>query len=499
MRLGVSLTTALGILLFLFLLYHLIKFLRFRRIVNRLPGPAGVPILGNANRFIGGNPKQILHAMVTMVEESGSWPFGMMRMWLAQNPYILAFHPEIAEPVLNSSKHITKSFDYELFVPWLGRGLLISNGAKWTFRRKLLTPSFHFKVLNDYAKVMQEKCKTFQECLFAAVEKNPDGLNISPYISRLALDIICQTAMGVCVEAQSNPENQYLKDVGRISEILFCRGIKPWLWNPIINCIIGTGFEERKLRQKLHHFTNSVIRERKQSFVQVKKDRTVRLSFLDTLLNVAEEHNLTEEDIREEVDTFMFEGHDTTAAGMSWALYMIGKNERVQQKIHEEIDKVCSEAEDPDELSQEDLRKMQYLEWTVKESLRMFPPVPFFFRRVQDDIVYADGKRIPNGSYFCVLTYLLHRNPDIWPDPERFDPERFNPANSADRHPYAYVPFSAGPRNCIGQKFALMEEKLTLVSVLRFFHVHTLADSTPSPDVILKADPGVMLKLSRRF
>lgn len=497
--LGYSLTAVLGVLLLLFFLYFLIKFLRLRSIFNRLPGPKTVPILGNAHRFIGGNPREILQTIVSMVEESGCWPFGLMRIWLAQNPYIFTFHPEIVEPVLNSSKHITKSFDYELFVPWLGRGLLISNGSKWTFRRKLLTPSFHFKVLTDYAKVMQEKCLIFKDCLFTAADQNPEGFDISPFVSRLALDIICETAMGVSVEAQFNPDNQYLKDVGRMSEILFLRGIKPWLWNPILNCIIGTGFEERKLLQKLHHFTNSVIRERKQNFVQVKKDKKVRMSFLDTMLNVAEEHGLTEEDIREEVDTFMFEGHDTTSAGMAWAIYQIGRHEEVQRKIHDEIDKVCSEAEDPDELSPEDLRKLQYLEWTIKESLRMFPSVPFFFRRVLDDIVYADGKRIPRGTYFCVITYLLHRNPDIWPEPEKFDPERFSPANATNRHPYAYVPFSAGPRNCIGQKFAIMEEKLTLVSLLRHFHIQTLKDCTPSPDVILKPDPGVFVKLTRRF
>jgi len=496
---AISLTSAFLLLFLLFIIYQLFRFLRLRSVINALPGPAGVPILGNAHRFIGGNPADILDNIIEMVAESGSGPHGFMRLWLAQNPYIFAFHPDTVEPVLNGSKHITKSYDYELLVPWLGRGLLISNGKKWSFRRKLLTPSFHFKVLTDYAYVMQQKCRTFQECLFTAAEENPNGFNISPFISRAALDIICQTAMGVSVEAQLNPENQYLKDVLRISEILFLRGVKPWLWNPLMNFVIGTGWEEIKLVKKLHHFTNTVIRERKANFINVKKDKSVRLSFLDTLLSVADEHGLTDEDIREEVDTFMFEGHDTTAAGMSWAMYLIGKHEDVQRKIHEEIDRVFSEAEDPEELSQDDLRKMTYLEWTIKESLRLFPSVPFFFRKVDEDIKYASGKTIPPGAYFCVVTYLLHRNPEIWPDPDKFDPERFNPANSANRHPYAYVPFSAGPRNCIGQKFALLEEKITLSSALRHFEVLTLKDCHPSPEVILKAEPGVFVKLTRRF
>lgn len=183
---------------------------------------------------------------------------------------------------------------------------------------------------------------------------------------------------------------------------------------------------------------------------------------------------------------------------ISWALYLIGKHEDVQRKIHEEIDQVCSEAEDPEELTQEDLRKFQYLESVLRESLRIFPSVPFFFRRIQEDIYFKDGTRIPARTYFCCLTYLLHRNPKYWPEPEKFDPERFNPTNSAGRHPYAYVPFSAGARNCIGQKFAMIEEKLIVISALRNFEIRTLNDCRPSPEVILKAEPGVMVKLTRR-
>jgi len=495
----ISFTSIFLIVALLFVIYRLDRFLRFRSAINKLPGPVGVPVLGSAHRFIGSDPSDILNSILGMVEESNSRPHGISRFWFAQNPYIFAFRPDTVEPVLNSSKHTTKSWDYELYVPWLGRGLLILNGKKWSFRRKLLSPSFHFKVLTDYAYAMQQKCHTFQECLLKATAENPKGFNISPFISRLALDIICQTAMGVSVEAQLNPENQYLKDVSRINKILFLRGAKPWLWNPLMNFVIGAGWEERKLVNKLHDFTNTVIRERKANFVNAKRDKSIKLSFLDTLLSVADEHGLTEEDIREEVDTFMFEGHDTTAAGMSWAMYLIGRNEDVQRKLHEEIDRVLSEAEDPNELSQEDLRKMTYLEWTIKESLRLFPSVPLFCRRVNEDIKYSDGKIIPPGAYFCVLTYLLHRDPQVWPDPEKFDPERFNGVNSANRHSYAYVPFSAGPRNCIGQKFALMEEKIVLASILRHFNVQTLKECYPSPEAILKANPGVFVKLSKRL
>ncbi|EPY85615.1 hypothetical protein CB1_000362018, partial [Camelus ferus] len=171
-------------------------------------------------------------------------------------------------------------------------------------------------------------------------------------------------------------------------------------------------------------------------------------AFLDLLLNVTDDegNKLSHEEIREEVDTFMFEGHDTTAAAVNWSLYLLGSYPEVQKKVDNELEEIFGKSDRPATL--EDLKKLKYLECVIKESLRLFPPVPFFARNLNEDCDVG-GYKIVKGSQVIIVPYALHRDPRYFPDPEEFVPERFLPENSKGRHSYAYVPFSAGPRNCI--------------------------------------------------
>jgi len=161
----------------------------------------------------------------------------------------------------------------------------------------------------------------------------------------------------------------------------------------------------------------------------------------------------------------MFEGHDTTACGLSWLLYLLGKHPEIMAKVVQEQKDVFKDDYDQD-VTMEHLSKMKYLECCVKEGLRLYPSVPIVGRDIKRDTI-IDGQHVPKGTSVLIVLHLLHRNPQIWDKPEEFIPERFLDSRSNNRHPYAYVPFSAGPRNCIGQRFALMEEKTILSHVLR--------------------------------
>jgi len=191
-----------------------------------------------------------------------------------------------------------------------------------------------------------------------------------------------------------------------------------------------------------------------------------KLAFLDVLMNARTEdgQKLSKSDIQEEVDTFMFEGHDTTTYGLLWAVYLIGRYPQVQKKLHEEIDQNL----DDEKITQDKLRKLVYLEQVLKESSRLYGSVPFISRHLSHD-VEIDGYTLPKGLDVAVAIYNLHRNPSVWKDPDTFDPSRFSKENSANRHPFAHIPFSAGPRNCIGQKFAVQEEKVLLSLLLKKF------------------------------
>lgn len=148
----------------------------------------------------------------------------------------------------------------------------------------------------------------------------------------------------------------------------------------------------------------------------------------------------------------------------------------------------------------DDLKKLKYLECVVKESLRLFPSVPFFARNLNEDCEVA-GYKIVKGSQVIIMPYALHRDPRYFPNPEEFKPERFFPENLKGRHSYAYVPFSAGPRNCIGQKFAMMEEKTILSCILRHFWVESTQKREElglAGELILRPSNGIWIKLKRR-
>jgi len=194
----------------------------------------------------------------------------------------------------------------------------------------------------------------------------------------------------------------------------------------------------------------------------------------------------------------MFEGHDTTACNMTFTLFLMASHQAAQKQCQQELDSIF-EGSDRDATS-EDLANMKYLESCLKESLRMYQSVPMMSRITGED-VEIDGHLIPANTNIVMVSYALHRDEKSFPNPDQFDPDRFSLANNQQRHPYAYVPFSAGPRNCIGQKFAMMEEKILLSTVLRKFNLQTKMKMEDIPlvaEVVLKPKNGINLIVTKR-
>ncbi|XP_059172521.1 cytochrome P450 4V2-like [Physella acuta] len=502
-------TVVLGLVLLLIFLAYFRPHKRVRYLIDQIPGPKPVPLLGNAHQLCVGHDwyRQLLGFASSYADA------GAFRVWLANKPVVGIFKPEFAEVILSSMKHIDKALEYQFLVPWLGTGLLISTGEKWKQRRKMLTPTFHFNILHDFLQVFNKQSRILMKKLNKK-SSNQIPFNIFQDFALCALDIITETAMGKTMEAQST-DSDYVYAVYRMSTLADLRMRKPWWGNDFIYNTFGPGKEQANKLKILHDFTNSVIADRLKDFDQKKAEligqelsglnsdpgqrKRVRLAFLDMLLYMSE--NLTKlsmEDIREEVDTFMFEGHDTTAAAMNWATYLIGSHPDVQVKVHEEIDRVFGD--DDRDATMEDLKQLKYLECCIKEALRLFPSVPVFARHIGEDRQIGDYT-IPKNTTCVVVTIAIHRNPKIYPDPEQFKPERFLLEQYKNRHPYSYIPFSAGPRNCIGQKFAQLEEKTVLSHLFRNFSVKSTqsrAEIRPVGDLILRPESGVFVELTPR-
>ncbi|XP_037576391.1 cytochrome P450 4c3-like [Dermacentor silvarum] len=436
---------------------------------------------------------------------------GRYLVYVGFTPFLIIYKDEYVEEVLSSNKILTKGREYNLLHNWLGTGLLTSAGEKWRTRRRLLTPSFHFRILEDFMPTINSESMVLSNKL-AMLSRENKTFDVVPLVTLCTLDIICETIMGTTINAQCNEDSPYVAAVNRMGELFVERLMKPLYTVDFIYKLTPAGREFQRCLQILHSFTHKVIAERKQelrkeiesgimSLEDTQSDvrRNKTRPFMDILLLEHFKSNITEEGIREEVDTFMFEGHDTTAMGISWALFLVGHYQAQQRLIHEELDSIFGEDRER-HVTKEDLKQMKYLECVLKESQRIYPSVPMITRECVEPFTIG-GKTLPKGTLVQIANYFLHRDPKVFPKPEEFHPERFLPENCRGRHPYAYVPFSAGPRNCIGQKFALAEEKIVVANILRRFKIESLDHRDQVAlafEMVLRPRSGLRIKFTPR-
>ncbi|XP_035682671.1 cytochrome P450 4F2-like [Branchiostoma floridae] len=225
------------------------------------------------------------------------------------------------------------------------------------------------------------------------------------------------------------------------------------------------------------------------------------LDFLDILLTARDpdREGLTDDEIRAEVDTFLFEGHDTTASGISWSLYCLAKHPGHQDRVREEVDIVLT-GKDDEELTWQDVSKLKYLAMCVKEAMRLYPPVPIVSRRTTRDFDLM-GHRLPAGATLNINTWCLHHNRAVWgEDFMEYKPDMFSSENMKKMDAYAFIPFSAGPRNCIGQNFALNEEKVVIARILHRYKVELVPDHHVAPvlELVTRAVNGIKVKFIPR-
>ncbi|XP_075716274.1 cytochrome P450 4V2-like [Rhinoderma darwinii] len=481
------------------------------KIMKPIPGVGpNYPLVGDA-LFLKSNGGDFFRQIIEYTETLRHLP--LIKLWIGPVPFLICYHAETIEPMLSTSKHMDKSFAYTFLQPWLGLGLLTSTGDKWRVRRKMITPSFHFAILSEFLEVMNEQSKILVEKLNSRIGKG--SFNCFMDVTLCALDIICETAMGRKIQAQNNSDSDYIKAIYEMSDIIHRRQKMPWLWPDFIYFHLKAGKKHNENLKILHSFTDQTILERAEELKNAKasveqdnddndstetKKTKKRSAFLDMLLKVTDEagNSLSHKDIREEVDTFMFEGHDTTAAALNWSLFLLGSHPEVQKKVHKELDDIFGQSDRP--VTMDDMKKLRYLEAVVKEALRLFPSVPFFARTITEDCTIR-GYAIPKGVNAVIVPFALHRDPEYFPEPEEFKPERFFSENASGRNPYAYVPFSAGLRNCIGQRFALMEEKVVLSAILRNFTVkasQNREDICLVGELILRPQDGIWIELHKR-
>uniref|UniRef100_K7G4B5 Cytochrome P450 4B1-like n=1 Tax=Pelodiscus sinensis TaxID=13735 RepID=K7G4B5_PELSI len=424
--------------------------------------------------------------------------------WGKKYPYVLCslviHHPDYAKTVFGHGdlKDMTV---YRFLIPWIGKGLLILHGPKWFQHRRLLTPGFHYDVLKPYVALMAETTKVMLDKWERLITVGK-SVELFEHVSLMTLDSIMKCAFSCHSNCQTDSDSDgYIKAVYDLTYLVYHRIRFFPYYNDLIYRISPQGRRFREACRLAHLHTEKVIKERKTSLQdqqELEKKKKKYLDFLDILLCAKDENGagLSDEDLRAEVDTFMFEGHDTTASGISWLLYCMALHPEHQQRCREEIQEIVG---DRDTVQWDDLGKMTYSTMCIKESLRLYPPVPGVARELSKPITFHDGRTLPEGSRVSVHIYCLHRNPSVWQDPEVFDPMRFSPENAAQRHSHAFVPFAAGARNCIGQQFAMNELKVALALTLLRFELSPDPAKPPKEisQLVLRSSTGIHLLLKK--
>ncbi|KAK5646137.1 hypothetical protein RI129_004601 [Pyrocoelia pectoralis] len=490
-RIGVMyILITLLLLLILLLTLWFYHYYKYERYLYWVKGPRPLPLIGNLFEYISGD---ILCETCRLHKKYGD----IVKIQLAYfPPTVTITDPNCLEFVLRSPNLISKSNDYRFLHPWLGQGLLTATGHRWRKHRKLITPGFHFEKLQYFIETFETYSNILVEKLSNAIGK--ETINIYPYINLCTLDIICGAAMGTEVDAQKNANSDYVLSVKEMCRILIVRSLSIVMAFDSIFQFSKNYRKQRKALKILHECSENVIKSRREMITNNSKKNINQNTLLDLLLNSQQlTKNISDTEIREEVDTFMFAGHDTVTSAITFVLYCLARHPQVQDRVVEELDSILWS----NKITYSSLQKLKYLEAVIKETLRLYPPVPVYSRHTNEDIRYGNHV-IPANVNIVIFPYGVHRCPKTYPNPENFDPNRFFIENQSKHSISSYIPFSAGYRNCIGQKFAMLEMKVVVSKILQRYR---LLPTIPEhkliliAETVLKSKNGVYIRLQNRY
>lgn len=243
-----------------------------------------------------------------------------------------------------------------------------------------------------------------------------------------------------------------------------------------------------------------MIQNRREEIAKQTKDSISSACLLDFMIGLSDQNpQFTEDDIVDEACTFMLAGQDSVGAAVAFCLFLLAQNADCQTRCKQEIDAIF--ATDPSRsTTTADLRSMRYLEQCILETLRLYPSVPLIARRL-GEAVKIGQHNLSAGTNVIILPYATHRIAHVYPDPERFDPDRFTAAKMEERSSYAFIPFSAGPRNCIGYKFAMIEMKTIVATILRQYELVPVPGKTeirPVFRITVRASGGLWIRFKER-
>ena len=417
---------------------------------------------------------------------------------------IAVHHPDLVKVILNSDAH--KGMILTKFVKLsFGNGLLSSEGVSWQKKRRMLSPAFHFGILKLYVNVFNETISSTLQWLQASAESGK-ACDVSLPCSRLSFDNMTQCIMSQAgfKDGKDIPLIHNLKEIQHLAMVRFS--------NPLLHldAVFNLTSNSKKLKSLFIEndvTIDKVIQAHKKNLEKEsnKIESKKRIDFMKILLQSKYDDGsgLSEKEIRDEVRLFFAAGSETTGNAMTWLAYELAQHQDWQDKCREEIIEVCGDKTD---IELEDIARFENLHLCIKETLRLYPIGPLLGRIVHSPITlvdpYDDKKvvRLKSKSNLQISVFALHRHPEFWDNPNYFDPERFTPERSIGRHAYAYIPFGASRRNCIGQNFAMHEMKVTFAHILRKYKLLPALDHPVPillPEITLQPKDHVYIRVEK--
>ena len=444
-----------------------------------LPGPRGLPLIGHVTPFI---RHGILGAFDSLAKRYG--PCYQLPLPLGNTAVVLA-HPDGVERVLRSNRdNYNKGAVYDGARLLLGEGLVTAEGQAWERQRALAQPAFKSTQLAIYLRTMAE-CT---EDMLREWRKLPAGDSIDLYAdaTRLTLAIAGRTLFGLDLSGHSNVAGKAFRDGLRGIGSRGPGGLAVPLWLPT-----PVNVRFRRALVTLDKLVYDIIRRFRAGEAGSSGDTL--LGKLMAARDLETGQGLSDRQLRDEIVTLYLAGHETTANMITWTFYLLSRSPDVRDRLEQELETLPG---GPPSLAT--LKGLEYAPMVLSEALRLYPPAWTIARNVIDDDEVC-GYRVPGGSFVLLSPYITQRLAEFWPDPERFDPQRFTAANVRERHRFAWFPFSAGPRACIGKQFSMLEGQLILAQVMREFRVN-VDDGTLGfkAEGTLHPDRPVITRLERR-
>ncbi|XP_011706771.1 PREDICTED: probable cytochrome P450 6a14 [Wasmannia auropunctata] len=382
----------------------------------------------------------------------------------------------------------------------LAAHLFFLPGKKWRNLRIKLTPTFTSGKMKQMFSIIKEHSKEFTMFLESKA-RIKDSVEMKDMFKRYSTDVIMSTAFGIKSNCIVEPNNDY-RTYGRkifvmnpiwIALFMFVPKIMSFLSVPltprcVTNFYINMFRETVEYRQAhnivRHDFVNLLMQLMKRGYVNPDDD--------DEITDVSPTVNkLTMAEATAQSYVFFIGGFETTSTTLTFALYELAQCKDIQDKLWKEIDETLEEHGD---LTYDAINEMTYLHKVLNETMRKYPNLPVLNRVCTKEFnIPTMNIRVPKGTLISIPVLGLHQDPSIYPDPDKFDPERFNAEEVAKRHPYAYLPFGEGPRNCIGSRFAYMQMKVALVSLLSKYRF-TLHPRTQIPLLFHNRTIGLGIK-----